>query len=135
MRWHILLVGLLIGIVTLAIQAWAVSTGNPKGQTMAFSVLCFSQLGHVLAIRSNKISLFKSGLLSNKPMLLAIALTILFQMMIIYMPALNKIFKTQALSLTELSLTIAASCLVFIAVELEKTIRYIKTNNPQKRKG
>jgi Ca2+-transporting ATPase len=135
MRWHILFVGLLIGIVTLAIQAWAVSTGNPKGQTMAFSVLCFSQLGHVLAIRSNKIPLFKSGLLSNKAMLFAIALTVLFQMMIIYMPVLNKIFKTQALSLKELSLTIAASCLVFIAVELEKTIRYIKTNNPQKRKG
>lgn len=126
MGWHILLVGLLIGIVTLAIQAWAVSTENPKGQTMAFSVLCFSQLGHVLAIRSNKISLFKSGLLSNKPMLLAIALTILFQMMIIYLPALNKIFKTQALSLMELSLTIAASSIVFLAVELEKFIRHTR---------
>jgi Ca2+-transporting ATPase len=56
-------------------------------------------------------------------MLLAIALTILFQMMIIYMPALNKIFKTQALSLTELSLTIATSSIVFLAVELEKFIR------------
>lgn len=135
MGWHILWVGLLIGLVTLAIQAWAVSNENPKGQTMAFSVLCFSQLGHVLAIRSNKISLFKSGLLSNKPMLLAIALTILFQMMIIYMPALNKIFKTQALSLMELSLTIATSSIVFLAVELEKFIRNTKKNTIQRPVG
>lgn len=131
MGWHILWVGLLIGLVTLSIQAWAIKYGNGNELTMAFSVLCFSQLGHVLAIRSNKRSLFKIGLFSNKGMLFAISLTILLQMMIIYMPALNKIFKTQALSLKELALTLAASSIIFLAVELDKYIRYEKNSRIQ----
>jgi Ca2+-transporting ATPase len=52
-------------------------------------------------------------------------------MMIIYMPALNKIFKTQALSLKELALTLAVSSIVFMAVELEKYIRYKKNSRIQ----
>jgi Ca2+-transporting ATPase len=117
--------------LTLSIQAWAIKYGNGNELTMAFTVLCFSQLGHVLAIRSNKVSLFKIGLFSNKRMLFAISLTILLQMMIIYMPALNKIFKTQALSLKELALTLAVSSIVFLAVELEKYIRYKKNSRIQ----
>lgn len=125
--WHILWVGLLMGLVTLAIQAWAINNVNPKAQTMAFTVLCFSQMGHALAIKSDKDSIFKSGLFSNKPMFFAILISILLQMMIIYIPALNKIFKTEALSFTELAFTIAASSIVFLTVEFEKKIRKRKT--------
>jgi Ca2+-transporting ATPase len=132
MGWHILWVGLLIGIVTLAVQAWAITNAETKAQTMAFSVLCFSQLGHALAIRSNKISLFKNGLLSNKLMIFAILLTVTLQMLIIYLPNFNKIFKTQGLSLEELLLTIAASSIVFLAVSLEKTLRYKKNSRIQR---
>jgi Ca2+-transporting ATPase len=127
MGWHIFWVGLLMGLVTLGIQVWAINNNNAKAQTMAFSVLCFSQMGHALAIKSDKDSIFKSGLFSNKPMIFAISLGILFQMMIIYIPALNKIFKTEALSFTELALTIAASSIVFLAVEFGKNIRKRKT--------
>ena len=36
---------------------------------MTFTVLALSQLGHVLAIRSERDSLFRIGLLSNPPLL------------------------------------------------------------------
>ena len=121
--WHILWVGLLLGLVTLGIQAWAIKNNNPNGQTMAFSVLCFSQLGHAMAIRSTKQSVFRIGIFSNRPMILALSLTVLFQILIIYMPALNEIFKTKPLSLTELSITFAASAIVFMAVEIEKIFK------------
>lgn len=121
--WHILLVGLLMGIVTLAVQAWAIQNNNPNGQTMAFSVLCFSQLGHVMAIRSNRQSIFKVGVFSNKPMTMALIATVSLQLLIIYVPFLNPVFKTQALSLKELMITLAASSIVFWIVELEKMIR------------
>jgi Ca2+-transporting ATPase len=127
MGWHILWVGLLMGLVTLGIQAWAINNANAKAQTMAFSVLCFSQMGHALAIKSDKDSIFKIGLFSNKPMFFAILLSVLLQMMIIYIPALNKIFKTEALSFTELALTIAASSIVFLTVEFGKKIRKRKS--------
>src|SRR5690606_13174989 len=56
--WHILWVGLLMGVVTLGMQWWSIHHSNSHWQTMTFTVLCFSQLGHVLAIRSNTESLF-----------------------------------------------------------------------------
>lgn len=123
MAWHILWVGLLMGLVTLAIQGWALHNNNPHAQTMAFSVLCFSQLGHVMAIRSKTNSIFKIGVFSNKPMLAALLLTVSLQLTIIYVPFFNPIFRTQALPMYEMLITIAASSIVFWAVEFEKLIK------------
>jgi Ca2+-transporting ATPase len=117
---HIIWVGLLMGGVSLATQAWSLKTGHAHWQTMVFTVLCLSQMGHVLAIRSENESLFSQGLLSNKPLAGAFMLTFGLQMATIYVPVLNRIFKTEPLSLIELCITLAASSLVFCAVEIEK---------------
>jgi Ca2+-transporting ATPase len=123
MAWHILWVGLLMGIVTIGMQAYAIHVANSHWQTMAFSVLCFSQLGHVMSIRSESDSIFKIGVLSNKPMLGALLLTVGLQLMIIYTPYFNDIFKTQPLTFYELAITLAVSSIVFWAVEIEKWIK------------
>ncbi|RJQ50669.1 MAG: cation-translocating P-type ATPase [Nitrospiraceae bacterium] len=117
---HIVWVGLLMGAASLFTQAWSIRTGHAHWQTMVFTVLCLSQMGHVLAIRSEKESLFKQGFFSNKPLLWAFALTFGLQMATIYVPALNPVFKTEPLTLNELTLTIALSSVVFFAVEIEK---------------
>jgi Ca2+-transporting ATPase len=122
MALHILSVGLLMGLVTLGVQYWAIQAGIPHWQTIAFTVLCFSQMGHVMAIRSRQESLFKIGLLSNKPLLAALLLTVVLQMMIIYLPFFNVVFKTQPLSLYELLITLLASSIVFWTVEIGKWI-------------
>jgi len=90
---------------------------------MVFTVLCLSQMGHVLAIRSEKESLFRQGILSNLPLLGAVLLTFLLQMATVYVPALNPIFKTQPLTVRELVLTFLLSSVVFLAVELEKAVK------------
>jgi Ca2+-transporting ATPase len=120
---HIIWVGLLMGFVSLFIQAWSIKTGHAHWQTMVFTVLCLSQMGHVLAIRSDRESLFIQGLLSNKPLVGAFLLTFALQMATIYVPALNPIFKTEPLTLNELMITLAVSCVVFFAVEVEKLCR------------
>jgi Ca2+-transporting ATPase len=130
MAMHILWVGFLMGVVTLGIQAWAINDKNPHWQTMAFTVLCFSQMGHVMAIRSERESLFKIGLFSNKPLLGALLLTVALQLMIIYTPFFNPVFKTQPLTIYELAITLLVSSIVFWAVEMEKWIfRLTKNNN------
>ncbi len=120
---QIVWVGLLMGGVTLAVQAWSLKTGHAHWQTMVFTVLCLSQMGNVLAIRSERDSLFSQGLFSNRPLAGAFLLTLALQLATIYVPVLNPIFKTEPLSLTELALTLAASSLVFVAVEIEKFFR------------
>jgi Ca2+-transporting ATPase len=122
---HIMWVGLLMGLVTLGTQYFFID--NAKWQTMVFTVLCFSQMGHVFAIRSETRSLFQQGLFSNMPLFGAVALTFLLQMAIIYIPVFNPIFRTQPLSLNELGITLALSLIVFFAVELEKVIKRRKS--------
>ncbi len=109
-----------MGGITLFTQAWAISTGHSHWQTMVFTVLCLSQFGHVLAIRSDKESLFTQGLLSNKPLFLSVILSFALQMSTIYVPFMNRVFKTQPLSLKELAFTLIMSSIVFFAVEIEK---------------
>jgi Ca2+-transporting ATPase len=120
---HILWVGLLMGFVVIFTQAWAIETGHAHWQTMVFTVLCLSQMGHVLAIRSESESLFSQGLFSNKPLLGAFVLTFVLQMATIYLPFLNPIFNTEPLTLNELALTLLLSSVVFFAVEIEKWVK------------
>jgi Ca2+-transporting ATPase len=121
--FHAIWVGLLMGALTLSVQAWSIRTGNAHWQTMVFTVLCLTQLGHVLAIRSEKESLYKIGFFSNKALLGAVLLSFSLQMATIYIPFLNRIFKTEPLSFNELMITIAVSSVVFFAVEIEKFFR------------
>ncbi len=116
--YHIIWVGIWMAAVTLFTQYLALQQGW-HWQTMAFSVLSFSQLGHVLAIRSDRTFLFKQGIPSNKPLLLAVGGTCLLQLAVIYLPFFNNLFKTEALSLGELAACFGMSALVFHAVERE----------------
>ncbi|MGH8508376.1 MAG: cation-translocating P-type ATPase [Gammaproteobacteria bacterium] len=120
---HIVWVGLLMAGVSLLVQAWAYHTGAAHWQSMVFTVLTLSQMGHVLAIRSEHDSLFRQGLGSNKPLVGAFLLTFVLQMAILYVPVLNPIFKTEPLSADELALSLMLSSVVFIAVEIEKWMR------------
>jgi Ca2+-transporting ATPase len=120
---HIIWVGLLMGAVSLFIQAWSLKTGHAHWQTMVFTVLCLSQMGHVLAIRSERESMLTLGLFSNKPLIGAFLLTFALQMATIYVPQLNSIFKTAPLTLNELMLTLVLSSVVFFAVEVEKLMK------------
>ncbi|MGA8862885.1 MAG: calcium-translocating P-type ATPase, PMCA-type [Gallionella sp.] len=117
---HMLWVGLLMAALTLCTQAWAFHTGHAHWQTMVFTVLTLTQLVHVMAIRSEKESLFSVGMLSNRPMVLAIVVTFLLQMATVYVPALHPVFKTEALDPGELAVCLVTSGVVLLAVEIEK---------------
>ena len=119
---HILWVGLLMGGVALMTQAWAIHSGSAHWQSMVFTVLTLSQLGHVMAIRSERDSLFSPGALSNRLLVAALVLTFALQMAVLYVPALNPIFKTEPLSAGELVACLALSAIVFLGVELEKAL-------------
>ena len=119
---HVVWVGVLMGTVVLVTQAWAYRTGSAHWQTMTFTVLALSQMGHVLAIRSERESLFRQGLGSNMPLLGAVLLTLILQLATIYVPALQTVFRTQSLSIGELVVSLVLSSIVFVAVEIEKMV-------------
>jgi Ca2+-transporting ATPase len=120
---HIFWIGLAIGGLTLTTQAWALHRGIEHWQTMVFTVLVLAQLFHCVAIRSASESLFTIGLLSNPALLAAIVLTIVAQLAVIYVPALNEIFRTAPLSPGELGTCMATGAIVLLLVETEKFVR------------
>jgi P-type Ca2+ transporter type 2C len=121
--FHIVWVGLLMAVITLGTEAWAVNNDMPHWQTMVFTVLSLSQLGHVMGIRSDRQFLFTIGIFSNKKLLGAVLLTFVLQLGVIYLPFANEIFNTQALTLNELLICIGLSFVVLTGVELEKWIK------------
>ncbi len=120
MGWHILWVGLAIGAITLLAQTVSIHFGHGHAQTMVLTVLSLSQMGHILAIRSERESLLRRGLFTNKPLLGAVLLTLVLQLAVIYLPSLNAIFGTSPLSTLELATCLAFSSLTFFIVEIEK---------------
>ena len=120
MARHILWAGFLIGLVPLGAGYWYWRAGEPAWQTILFTTLALSQMGHALAIRTGRDSLFTVGLLSNKPLLGAVALTFVLQLAVVYFPFAQSVFKTTGLTVEHLLLSLALSTVVFWAVEAEK---------------
>lgn len=118
---HIIWVGLLMTGVALFIQSWAMRNGL-NWQTMVFNFLCLIQLGHVLAIRSEKQSFFSIGIFSNKMTIGAVLISLLLQSAVTFIPFFQSVFKTEALTINEFILVGIASSLIFLVVEFQKTI-------------
>jgi Ca2+-transporting ATPase len=119
---HALWVGLLMAVVCLALLVGARAMGWPW-QTMVFTTLALLQLGHALAVRSERDSFFSLGVWSNPLLQAAVAGTFAVQLLIIYLPALHGLFDTEPLAPVQLAVVLAASTVAFIAVEIEKWVR------------
>ena len=128
--WQIIWVGILMGIISLVFgyyywnqagqPTFAEHQGGQHWQTMLFNTLTLAQMANVLALRTNRQSLFQVGLFSNKAMVGAVALTFLLQLAVIYLPFLQNLFDTVALTWQELLLSLAVSSIIFFVVELDK---------------
>ena len=116
----ILVIGILMGAVSLAVGYWGYRNGVAAWTTMVFMTLTLSQMGNALAVRSERESLFSIGLFTNKALLGAVLLTFVLQIAITYVPLLQNIFGTQALTARELTIALLASTVVFSVSEAWK---------------
>ena len=95
------------------------------GQAMAFTVLALSELVHVFNIRNNKKSIFKTGITSNKKLLLAIGVSALLMLIILFVPALRHIFSIPILPIGNVIEVIA---LVFAPLVIVEVFKLLKIN-------
>jgi len=123
---HVIWVGLLMAIVTLAVGLWRWTPGDDvswhHAQTMIFTIVVLLQLGHAMAIRSVRDSIFTQGLFSNAPLFAAVCVMVLLQIGVIYAPILQEFFGTAPLTPIEFGICAVAGSAVFWAVELEKFV-------------
>jgi len=104
--WKIISRGILIGLCTLA-AFWITLRTEPDdlplAQTVAFATLVMAQLIHVFDCRSSR-SIFHRNLLENRYLVLAVLSSIILMVGVIYIDALQPVFKTVDLSLRDWSL-------------------------------
>jgi len=122
---YLLRVGLIVAFVSLAVVFLIPSPESEDARgtvwsTMIFTTLTLSQMGHAMAIRSERESIFKLGFFGNRFMLMAIGGTVLLQLVLIYAPFANDFFYTVPLSIGELAICFGLAILTFLGVELDK---------------
>lgn len=114
--------GLLMAGASLSVQAYAYWYGIENWQTMLFVVLSLSQLAHIMALRSERTTIFKHGFFSNPILLTSVLGTFFLQLCAIYVPWFNEILDTHPLNVEELSICLAVASCMFFIVEFEKII-------------
>jgi Ca2+-transporting ATPase len=118
---QIIWIGFLMGAVSLALGyvSWRNDPNGPW-RTMVFTTMVLAQMGNALAIRSSRDSLFRIGVFSNRLMVLAVLAGIVLQLALIYVPAFQRVFSTEALTPQELLICLLVSLVVFVVVEIYK---------------
>ena len=114
--------GVIMSIVAITAGYFFWHEGDPRWQTILFTTLIFAQLGLALEVRSEKNSLLHIGLFSNRFMIGAVILTIVLQLLVIYVPFLQGIFNTNALTPAELVYCFGFSLLVMVIMEIYKWV-------------
>jgi len=124
---QIIWIGILMGLISL-VAGYIYWLRDPDGpwQTIIFTTLVFAQMGNAVATRSFVDSIFKIGIFANRLMIGAVSLGFALQLGLIYVPFLQQVFKTEPLSAQDMLICLAASSLVFFAVEGSKVIKRMR---------
>jgi magnesium-transporting ATPase (P-type) len=102
------------------------ATGSPlhdpyvQATTMTFAGIVACQIGTAFAARTDRASLRSIGFFSNRMLLWGIAFEVAFAAAIIYVPALQPIFHTAPLGLTEIAILATFAPIVWGADELRR---------------
>ncbi|MEK6479144.1 cation-translocating P-type ATPase [Catalinimonas sp. 4WD22] len=111
------IVGAAIALVSLGLALFYFDPQNPEDmtwQTMIFATIGFAQIFQALALRSSAHSPF--ALHTNRLMALVLALTIVLQLGVIYLPFMETFFGLVPLSIENLLISMGAGSIIFFLV-------------------
>jgi Ca2+-transporting ATPase len=89
-------------------------------ETMAFVTLSLCELFRAYTVRSEKASLFRLGIFSNRYMQYAVGLSIALMVLVISVPFLQPIFNTHFMSAREVAMVLSLSLIPAITEEITK---------------
>lgn len=124
--WHIVLVAglFLVGVFSMYEYAIVKGYSEPLARTIAMNTLVVLEIFHLFFIRNmHGTSLNLKAMLGTPVVWAAVLLVVMGQLAITYVPWLQTIFETQAMSVSDGALIIAVGVIMFIIIESEKQIR------------
>ncbi len=106
--FQIIFRGILTGLCTLGafVSVLFVSGSEECGRTAAFLTLVLIQLVHAFECRSTTKSLFETDLRENSLLVISVGISLLMMAGVIYVPALQVVFRTVPLTLSHLPIVL-----------------------------
>lgn len=93
------------------------------GRTYAFTTLILAELFRSFSARSEKISVFRLGLLTNKTLVKAFVFSVFMLIAVVYVPILQPLFSTLTLGIMDWLIILPLSLIPFATAELFKLLR------------
>lgn len=122
--WRVITQGIFVAMMTLfAYFIGNMTGGNAAGQTMAFSVLALSQMLRAFNQHSNTDPIWKRATGMNIWLFVSFAISAVFMGIILFTPALQKIFYLTSLSMGQWMVVIALALLSIGQVEVAKGLK------------
>lgn len=116
--------GAFITLAGLIMYVWAdfymPGHSAERAQTMLFTAMVLAQLVHAFSFRSETRTIFSAYSLRNKWLNLSLVGSMALQLCVIYLPPLQQVFKTQALSLSDWGAIVAAALVPTILIDIVK---------------
>jgi len=121
----------LVCVASLLIYTYWLGIDLTKARTLLFTTLMLFEMFDAQNVRSFQHSFFKMGIFTNKYLIVAIASSVLLQISVINIPALQKAFGTTWLAPLEWLMTIVVASTALIFMEIGKFIgRKSEAQNP-----
>ncbi len=124
--------GVLVSVVTLAayvLGEYVLSDpllADGTANTMAFATLVFCELTRAFAVRSEHLSVFQIGLLTNKTMNKAFVVGLVLQLAVLLIPFLRPVFHITVLTGTEWLVVVGLSLIPLIVSEISKAVGRVR---------
>lgn len=124
--WRIAFVSSLMVCGSFGVFLWSQQSGLSieTGRTMAVNAIVMMEIAYLFSIRyAYGASLTWRGVVGTHAVLIGVALVVLGQLALIYLPLMNQVFATRPLDVQEFGITVGVAVILFILVEIEKALR------------
>jgi Ca2+-transporting ATPase len=115
----------LIAMLAFVYCLYGMDLSLDRARTLTFTIIVLSQLVHSLNCRNDRQSVFAVGLLTNKPLLWAIGVSVLLQVFIVLIPSVRSIFKVTSFDAAHWLLAFVIGLLPVVGMEGWKAIRRV----------
>jgi len=123
MIWLVAIISLTAGVMTLGVFGWyyfILERSLELSRTLAFTMLGINSLFYVFSSRSLTKPIWKVSFFQNPWLIAGVLAGAMMQLMAVYLPVLQKVFRTVPLGFYELGLVLCGSLLLIVIVEAIK---------------
>ncbi|MGB5340241.1 MAG: cation-transporting P-type ATPase [Gammaproteobacteria bacterium] len=123
--FRIVMVSLLLLFGAFGLFEWVLHQGKgvEMARTAAVNMFVFGELCYLLNCRSLRYSMFRLGVFSNRWLVLGVAVMALLQVFFTYAPAMNRLFGSAPIGMTEWMWILTGGLTIYTVVGTEKWLR------------